>query len=56
MKAEIRTWRYHKDMPQGKIFEVGEEIPAGWVDSPSKIGQKAAPKRKRKAAPKKKAE
>jgi hypothetical protein len=30
-------------MPKGKIFEVGDEVPEGFFDTPTKI---AAPKKK----------
>jgi hypothetical protein len=39
------TWRYHKDFPEGKIFDTedGQQHPKvphpslGWVDSPAKL-------------------
>jgi hypothetical protein len=35
---------YHRDLPEGKIFETEEELDlalreGGWVDSPGKIGE-----------------
>jgi hypothetical protein len=30
-------WRYHKDCPEGRIFESEADVPRGWVDSPAKI-------------------
>jgi len=38
MKATHRMRMFHKDLPEGKRFEEGDEIPNGWVDSPDKIG------------------
>ena len=46
MKAEHRQWLYSKDCPQGRIFEEGDEIPTGFVDSPDKVN--VAPKKKAK--------
>ena len=34
-----RQWLYSKECPKGRIFEEGDEVPAGWVDHPSKIGK-----------------
>lgn len=31
------AWRYHADCPDGQIFNSQDEVPAGWVDHPSKI-------------------
>ena len=45
-----KAFRYHKDCPEGRIFDSSEleELESqGWVDAPGKIGQKvevAAPK------------
>jgi hypothetical protein len=40
----MKTWRYHKDFPEGKIFDSeGIEFPKipheslGWVDTPAKL-------------------
>ena len=45
-----RQWLYSKDCPKGRIFEEGEDVPEGYVDSPAKLQdvakKKAAPKRK----------
>lgn len=44
MKAEFDTWMYSKD--GAKLFEAGEPIPAEYVDSPAKVGEAEAPKRR----------
>tara|TARA_R110002020_G_C16300249_1_gene773077 strand:+ start:3089 stop:3274 length:186 start_codon:yes stop_codon:yes gene_type:complete len=31
----MRTWKYNKD--GGRLFEDGETIPAGYVDSPADV-------------------
>lgn len=36
------AWHYGPDEASG-IFNSADEVPAGWVDHPSKIGVKAAP-------------
>lgn len=47
-----RQWLYSKDCPEGRIFEEGEDVPAGYVDAPNKlqavVKKKAAPKKKTK--------
>jgi hypothetical protein len=40
MKATERCWRYHPNH-EARIFDEGQEIPAGWVDTPDKFGQEA---------------
>tara|TARA_A100000172_G_scaffold53154_1_gene33644 strand:- start:610 stop:753 length:144 start_codon:yes stop_codon:yes gene_type:complete len=37
-------WMYNED--GGKLFQDGEKVPAGYVDSPDKVG-KEAPKKKK---------
>lgn len=32
-----RTWRYHKDCPEGRIFEHDDEPGEDWVDTPDKL-------------------
>lgn len=41
MKADKRQWRYSNEEPEGRIFEEGDEIPNGWVDSPALLKKKA---------------
>lgn len=38
----MRTWRYHKDHPKGRIFDTRRDDmaaleDAGWVDTPAKL-------------------
>ena len=33
------VWMYHKNFPQGRIFESEEAAPKGSVDSPAKLGR-----------------
>lgn len=46
MKAAHDMWMFNKD--GGTLFKAGEEIPAGYVDSPAKVGSSDddAPKRR----------
>lgn len=46
------TWPSWMYGPNGaaKICNGPEDVPDGWVDSPAKVGQQAAPKKKSKAA------
>lgn len=37
-KKYFPSWRYHESCPEGQIFQNEEDVPAGWVDHPSKIG------------------
>lgn len=42
-----KAFRYHKDCPEGRIFdssELEEMESQGWVDAPHKIGQKVEAK------------
>lgn len=31
------VWMYHRDCPEGKLFERQEDAPRGWVDTPAKL-------------------
>ena len=35
------VWMYHKDFPEGRLFETEEDAPRGSVDSPAKIKTRA---------------
>ena len=39
MKNQYRGWLYHPT-EEARIFEAGEEVELGWVDTPDKIGKK----------------
>lgn len=32
------AWRYSAECPEGKVFNTADDVPDGWVDHPSKIG------------------
>lgn len=42
----MRTWRFHRDCPEGRIFDTEPNMPdplvppdsAGWVDTPARLG------------------
>lgn len=50
-KAYWPAWRYHESKPEGQVFQNAEDVPAGWVDHPAKIGQDDAAPVKAPAAP-----
>ena len=31
------VFMYHKDCPEGRVFDSEKDAPRGWVDSPAKI-------------------
>lgn len=50
------SWRYHESCPEGQVFQAEIDVPEGWVDHPSKLGNaKPAPVSAPVAAPAKRA-
>ena len=41
------VFMYHKDCPEGRVFESEKDAPRGWVDTPAKLGR--GPGRPKKA-------
>ena len=35
--AMCKCFRYSEECPMGRIFNVGDVVPDGWVDSPAKL-------------------
>ncbi len=41
MINDRRQYLYSNECPDGRIFEIGDEVPEGFVDTPAKLVKKA---------------
>ena len=48
----MAVYAYHADSPRGRKFASEDDIPAGWVDTPAKIGKRDAAEDPSKPKPK----